>query len=151
MWPHRRQPNRLPHPWDSPGKNTGVGCHFLLQIPWLPDTKSQLIGKDPDVWKDWRQEEKGQQWTRELDGITDSRDMCMSKLQEMVKEREVWQVAVHAVTESQTQLSDWIIATCLCSPEFHTSLKKSFFELPPIYDFLSSPVFNSFFFLVSSL
>ena len=30
--PHRRQPTRLPHPWDSPGKNTGVGCHFLLQF-----------------------------------------------------------------------------------------------------------------------
>ena len=29
--PHRRQPTRLPHPWDSLGKNTGVGCHFLLQ------------------------------------------------------------------------------------------------------------------------
>ena len=29
--PHRRQPTRLSHPWDSPGKNTGVGCHFLLQ------------------------------------------------------------------------------------------------------------------------
>jgi len=29
--PHRRQTTRLPHPWDSPGKNTGVGCHFLLQ------------------------------------------------------------------------------------------------------------------------
>ena len=29
--PHRRQPTRLPHHWDSPGKNTGVGCHFLLQ------------------------------------------------------------------------------------------------------------------------
>ena len=29
--PHRRQPSRLPRPWDSPGKNTGVGCHFLLQ------------------------------------------------------------------------------------------------------------------------
>jgi len=29
--PHRWQPTRLPHPWDSPGKNTGVGCHFLLQ------------------------------------------------------------------------------------------------------------------------
>ena len=28
--PHRRQPTRVPHPWDSPGKNTGVGCHFLL-------------------------------------------------------------------------------------------------------------------------
>ena len=31
VWPHRRQPPRLPHPWGSPGKNTGEGCHFLLQ------------------------------------------------------------------------------------------------------------------------
>ena len=31
VWPHRRQPTRLPRPWDSPGKNTGEGCHFLLQ------------------------------------------------------------------------------------------------------------------------
>ena len=31
VWPHRRQPTRLPCPWDSPGKSTGVGCHFLLQ------------------------------------------------------------------------------------------------------------------------
>ena len=31
VWPHRRQPTRLPHPWDSPGRSTGVGCHFLLQ------------------------------------------------------------------------------------------------------------------------
>ena len=31
VWPHRRQPTRLPRPWDSPGKNTGVGCHFLIQ------------------------------------------------------------------------------------------------------------------------
>ena len=31
LWPHRRQPTRLLCPWDSPGKNTGVGCHFLLQ------------------------------------------------------------------------------------------------------------------------
>ena len=31
LQPHRRQPIRLPHPWDSPGKNTGVGCHFRLQ------------------------------------------------------------------------------------------------------------------------
>ena len=30
--PHRRQPTRIPRPWDSPGKNTGVGCHFLLQF-----------------------------------------------------------------------------------------------------------------------
>ena len=31
LWPQRRQPTRLPRPWDTPGKNTGVGCHFLLQ------------------------------------------------------------------------------------------------------------------------
>ena len=31
LWPYGRQPTRLPRPWDSPGKNTGVGCHFLLQ------------------------------------------------------------------------------------------------------------------------
>ena len=31
LWPHRRQPTKLPRPWDSPGKNTAVGCHFLLQ------------------------------------------------------------------------------------------------------------------------
>ena len=31
VWPHRQQSPRLPRPWDSPGKNTGVGCHFLLQ------------------------------------------------------------------------------------------------------------------------
>ena len=31
VWPHRQQPTRLPRPWDSPGKNTGAGCHFLLQ------------------------------------------------------------------------------------------------------------------------
>ena len=30
--PYRRQPTRLPRPWDSPGKNTGVGCHFLLRV-----------------------------------------------------------------------------------------------------------------------
>ena len=31
VWPHRRQPTRLPRPWDSPSKNTGVGCHFFFQ------------------------------------------------------------------------------------------------------------------------
>jgi len=38
--PHRWQPTRLPHPWDSPGKNTGVGCHFLLQCMKVKKVKS---------------------------------------------------------------------------------------------------------------
>ena len=40
--PHRRQPTRLPHPWDSPGKNTGVGCHFLLQCMKVK-TESEVV------------------------------------------------------------------------------------------------------------
>ena len=49
--PHRRQLTRLPHPWDSPGKNTGVGCHFLLQCMKVKSesevTQSCLILRDP--------------------------------------------------------------------------------------------------------
>ena len=41
--PHRQQPTRLPRPWDSPGKNTGVGCHFLLQCSSLGPGFTQVV------------------------------------------------------------------------------------------------------------
>ena len=73
-------------------------------ILWALGIKTQLIGKDPDAWKNWRQEEKRTRW---LGGITNSTDMNLSKLQEMVKNRENWYAAVHGVAKCQTRLSDW--------------------------------------------
>ena len=46
--PQRRQPIRLPHPWDSPGKNTGVGCHFLLQCMKVK-SKSEVAQSCPTL------------------------------------------------------------------------------------------------------
>ena len=70
-------------------------------------TESFLRGpsKDPDVGKEWREEEKETKRIRWLVGITDSMDMSLSKLQETVKYREDWHAAVHGVTKSQTRLN----------------------------------------------
>ena len=75
-------------------------------ILWPPDVKNWLLGKDPDAGKDQRQEEKGMT-EDEMDDITDSMDMSVSKLWELVVDRDAWHTTIHGVIKSQTQLSDW--------------------------------------------
>ena len=76
-------------------------------ILWTLDAKSQLIRKDPDAGKDWGQEEKGMTDDEMVGWHHWLKDMSLSKLQEMVVDREVWRAAFHGVTKSQTRLRDW--------------------------------------------
>ena len=90
-------------------------------ILWPPDEKSWLIEKTLMLGKIEGGRRRGRQRMRWLDDIADSMDMSLSKLQEMVKDREAWRAVALGGAKSQTRLSDW---TTKCEETMGSCPKK---------------------------
>ena len=106
-------------------------------VLWLLDVKSLLIEKDPDAGKDWGQEEKGRQRMSWLEGITNSIDMSLRRLLEVVKDREAWVLQsvgsqrVNGTTTLEMELKCRELQA-LCGDGSGTQLFRAIPQSPPL-------------------
>ena len=104
----------------------GRGGRFAGSID-KTGSKMSSLGKTLMLGEIEGRRRRGRQRTRCLDGTTDSMDMGLSKLQEMVKDREAWRAAVYGVPKSRPQLSDWV-TTKISHTDKYSVLCQLYFE-----------------------